>query len=325
MQQELYTFAVARVRAKEATLFTAADFERLLACKTHEEALRFLKEKGWGSENTATTEEVLQAETEKTWQFINSVAADPKAFAVFRYQADFHNLKAAVKLVCSDLQTEAVPQIFEAGGNLPAEEILEAVKKQQWDRLPRRLADPGKAALEQLLQTRDGQLCDLELDRACLEAIAETGKKAENEAVRQYAETVVSGADVRIAARCAATGKDRDLILRSLAPCESLNVSSLAAAAAGGTEKLLAYLKTTPYGETADLLVQSPGAFDCWCDNLMIRRLKPQKYNPFTIGPLVGYLLARESEIKSARIILSAKLNGLPQEEVRERLRECYV
>lgn len=57
----------------------------------------------------------------------------------------------------------------------------------------------------------------------------------------------------------------------------------------------------------------------------MIRTIQPQKYNPFSVGPLVAYVLARENEIKTVRIILSGKQNGLPEESIRERVREMYV
>jgi len=53
--------------------------------------------------------------------------------------------------------------------------------------------------------------------------------------------------------------------------------------------------------------------------------IKPQKYNPFSAGPLVAYVLARENEIKTVRIILTARLNELPEEQIRERIREMYV
>ena len=46
----------------------------------------------------------------------------------------------------------------------------------------------------------------------------------------------------------------------------------------------------------------------------MIETIKPQKYNPFTAGPLVAYVLAKENEIKTVRIILTARLNGLEEE-----------
>ena len=43
-----YTYAVARIRALEVSLFSNAVIEQLLACRTAEEALRFVMEKGLG-------------------------------------------------------------------------------------------------------------------------------------------------------------------------------------------------------------------------------------------------------------------------------------
>ncbi len=66
-------------------------------------------------------------------------------------------------------------------------------------------------------------------------------------------------------------------------------------------------------------------AFERWCDNLLIDRMKVQKWNPFGIDPIAAYVLARENEIKSVRIILSGKLNDLPQDAIRERIRQTYA
>ena len=53
--------------------------------------------------------------------------------------------------------------------------------------------------------------------------------------------------------------------------------------------------------------------------------IKEQKMNPFTVGPLFAYVLARRNEISTVRIILSGKLNELDDGMIRERLREMYV
>ena len=57
----------------------------------------------------------------------------------------------------------------------------------------------------------------------------------------------------------------------------------------------------------------------------MTEMLKTQKYEVFSVGPLLGYLIARENEIKTVRIILTGKQNGFSDDAVRERIREMYV
>ena len=43
-----YTYAVARIRALESSLFSGTDIERLLACSDEEQCLQLLSENGWG-------------------------------------------------------------------------------------------------------------------------------------------------------------------------------------------------------------------------------------------------------------------------------------
>ena len=57
----------------------------------------------------------------------------------------------------------------------------------------------------------------------------------------------------------------------------------------------------------------------------MIQTMQPQKYEVFSVGPLVAYVLARENEIKTVRIIVSGKRSGLSDDSIRERVREMYV
>ena len=56
-----------------------------------------------------------------------------------------------------------------------------------------------------------------------------------------------------------------------------------------------------------------------------MQTMQPQKYQSFSVGPLVAYVLARENEIKTVRIIVSGKRSGLSDDSIRERVREMYV
>ena len=102
-------------------------------------------------------------------------------------------------------------------------------------------------------------------------------------------------------------------------------MEQLAKAALSGADALREYLKETVYADGVEALEESPSAFERWCDNQMIEAIKPQKYNAFSAGPLVAYLLARQNEIKTVRMILTGKQNGFPDEMIRERIREMYV
>ena len=316
-----YTYAVARVRALETTLLSAADIDRLIACQNERQCLQFLAEKGWGK----TGQEpgvILARETEKTWEIIRELSVDMGVIEVLDYPNRFHNLKAAIKEACTQ---ETNASIFYKGSGIPPEELTRLVKDRAFDKLPSNMAAAAAEAYEVMLHTRDGQFCDLIVDKACLEAIYQKGQTAEDPIIRAYAETTVAVADIKIAVRAQRTGKSIEFMQRAMAPCRSLNVDLLARAALSSFEAVREYLSGTEYAEGAEALGESASAFERWCDNRIIRLIQPQKYNAFSAGPLFAYILARENEIKTVRIILTGKQNNLPDGFIRERVREMYV
>ncbi|MGI6070114.1 MAG: V0D/AC39 family V-type ATPase subunit [Blautia sp.] len=323
MSDMQYTYAVARIRAMEVSLFSQAVIEQLMACRTEQQCLQFLAERGWGDSDTPmNAEAILAREREKTWELMAELVKDMSVFDVLTYPDLFHNLKAAIKEVATE---EKNPNIFFHDCAIDGDEMMDIIKSKDYSRLPDFMAGVAKEAFETFLHTRDGQLCDVMIDKAALDAIYEAGKKSKDDIIRQYAESTVAVADIKIAVRSQKTAKSMDFMKKAMARCDSLDIDVLAREALAGPDAIKEYLMGTDYAGGAEALAESPSAFERWCDNRIIETIRPQIYNPFSIGPLVAYILARENEIKTVRIILSAKQNDLPEEFIRERIREMYV
>jgi V/A-type H+/Na+-transporting ATPase subunit C len=323
MSEMQYTYAVARIRALETALFSATTMEQLIACQNEEQGIQFLIDKGWGEHDTpANADAILTREQEKIWEVIQELSVDMSVFDVLSYPVLFHNLKAAVKKVCTEAPAA---HIFYEDCAIPGKEMLSIIQEKDFSRLPAYMAEAAEEAYETLLHTRDGQLCDIIIDKAALSAIYAAGRASEEEIIRAYAESTVAVADIKIAVRSQKTAKSIDFMKRAMAACESLSVDSLIKAAVAGQETIQEYLSDTVYGEGGKALADSPAAFERWCDNRIIHTIQPQKYNPFSAGPLFAYILARENEIKTVRIVLSGKQNDLPDDSIRERVRDMYV
>lgn len=324
MSKTKYTYAVARIRALEVSLLTNAVIEQLLACKSAEQALQLLVEKGWGdlTAGTLDADEVLNKEEEKMWQTIREVAPDMHVFDVLSLPKLYHNLKAAIKEVCTEVENK---NIFYDDCEITGEEMFALVQNKEFDKLPSNMPATAREAFDTLLHTRDGQLCDLIIDHATLEAMLEAGKKSGEKIIEEYAQTAVAIADIKIAVRSQKTGKNAEFMKKAMVNCSEINVDQLTQAALAGAEEIAQYLEGTSYREGADALRISPSAFERWCDNKMTDSMRSQKYESFSVGPLLAYLLARQNEIKTVRIILTGKQNEFPDEAIRERIREMYV
>lgn len=318
-----YTYAVARIRSLEVALFSNATIDQLMACRTYEECLQFVVDKGWGDADTAVdADAILNREEEKIWEVMRQMRVDMSVFDVLMFPNQFHNLKAAIKEVCTEVDN---PGIFYDDSEMDGAKMLEIIRNKDYLKLPQNMQGPAKEAYESLLHTRDGQLCDVIIDRATMEAIYAAGQQAKDDIIKNYAEDVVAIANIKIAVRSAKTAKSMEFMKRAMAECSSLNIEQLSQAALSGEEAIAEYLLGTAYAGGAEALKESTSAFERWCDNRVIQTIQPQKYKAFTIGPLVAYVLARQNEIKTVRIILSGKQNAFPDEAIRERVREMYV
>lgn len=312
MSEPSYTYAVSRIRSRELTLLDGAFYERLIAAPTLADATRQLEERGWAS---------LAEEREKTWQLLQELVGDADDWRVFLIPQDYHNLKAAVKQVCTGAVDAA---IYLPKGTVEPELIRDAVEKQEFARLPQEMQEPAQRSFEALLHTRDGQLCDTLIDRAALDAIGQAGAASGNAFIRQYAEWTVATADIKIALRAYRTHKPEAFYKEALADCRTLDSVRLGEAARHGVDALIDYLALTEYADAADALRQSVSAFDRWCARRLSQLVAEQRHNPFTIAPLAAYWLAREQEIQIVRMILSGKEHDMEPDAIREKVRDLY-
>ena len=322
MTDKQFINAVARIRFKEMALFSKADIDQLMNCRNEKECLKYLADKGWGKDDDKTSEQVLSAELEKTWDLLKELVKDISYFDTFLHGNDYHNLKAAIKQVYKDAN---FPNIYLSNSTIDPEIIIKAVTEHDFSSLPEKMREVAEEAYQIQLRTGDSQLCDIVLDKAALDSIYSHGRATRNELISHYVELKVAAANINIAIRSVKTGKDEEFLKRALAECDSLDKTKLIECALEGMDAIYNYLSDTDYANGVPSLKESSQAFERWCDNRIIEYIRPQKYNPFTLSPLAAYLLARENEIKTVRILLSGKRNDISDDKIRERLREMYV
>ena len=318
-----YTYAVARIRSMELKLFTSKDIDNLLSLPDYDSCIRFLKEKGWGDDTEISSgDAILSFERQKIWKLMNELVKEENTFDIFLVQNDFHNLKVTIKAITRNVDPK---NMFVQFGKISGQKIFEAIENRKYSYLPDYLQSIAKTSLETLLQTSDGQLCDILIDKACLDTVYKIGQSNDNEIIKLYSELFVASSNIKTAVRCAKTGKSLNFIKQALAECTSINCNALANAASKGLDEVCSYLSSTTYKSAVDALKKSPSTFEKYCDDLLTDKMQTQKWEPFTIGPLVAYIIARENEIKAVRLILSAKLNSLDIQIIKERLRKMYV
>lgn len=317
-----YVYAVARIRVKEKSLLTDMDISQMTALPDARAVLSYVEDRGWGdAESSGDADKVLAAEEKKTADLMRELKIDPSVFALLSYPNLYHNLKAGIKEICTSDPNASAFYPMERYGR---EEMLRILGENDYKALPAHMQKAAEEAHDVMLKTRDGQKCDVIIDRACLDAMHEAGRKQKNALLRDYVESTIAVTDIKIAVRALRTGKNISFLKEALAPCNELDVRLLTIAASENEEALMNYLETHGFREGAEALKESPSAFERWCDNRLIATIRPQKTNSVSMGPIIAYYLARQNEIKTVRIILTAKANDFPEETTRMRVRDMY-
>ena len=318
-----YAYASGSVRAHETGLLTLQDMEQLLAVRDAGRLSAELRDKGYGQEG-ADTDSLLREESAKTWAYLREIAPDFSLFSPFLYRFDYHNLKAILKGVLRGRPYEAI--LLEPA--TVAVSLLEtAVKERRFSLLPAHMAAAGEEAYQLLAHTGDTQRSDAVLDRAALRTMLEAAEEKKVPLLTALFRHLVFYADVKTALRAARTHKGKDFLDLAICGVPGTDVAGLKRAAIEGTDELTAFLEQKDClgsRQAMEQLDRSPSAFEKWVDDRLLDIARQGKRVTMGPEPLIGYLVAKEAEIKTMHILLSGLRAGQGEDSIRERLRELY-
>lgn len=328
MRDTHFAYAVARIRANENSLLTAADIQQLIQTESLEAPLRLLAEKGFiDPEGPQDIDAGLQQQAIKTWELLAEIAPDIQVLHFLIVKHDFHNIKGAVKaFVTSQTKgTESPDRHYLVPSIVPPDVIHQAVFDKQLELLPAFARQGVEQAYDVLIRTGDGQLADTLLDAMALSTMLELAYQTGDAFIQQTAEWMAATTNLKIALRAIKTGKDADFLELALCQTKTLDKAALIEAAVQGLDSLMALVSGTPYEEGAEQMAHSVTAFEKWCDNRLMGHVQRAKYIGLGVEPLIAYYIAKEAEIKTVRIVLYCKRQNLPADAIRERVRRLYV
>lgn len=323
MKDHDYAYAVARIRANEGRLLTEAQVRSLAEAPTFESAVQALQSLGWLEDKAQTdVSAIIAAQYDRLWLLLKESLPDLAQCRVLTLLNDFQNLKTALKCMLTNRDPAS---LYVTPTSLDLNALTTRVNQHAFDLLDPLFALPAKSAYEAACRTESGQSADVIVDAFALQALADTAKTTDSRLLRDVFEFICDSTNMKIAYRCARTGKDLSFTENAVCATAKLDHRLLCTAAVRGEDALYAYLMKTPYADGAALLKQSTSAFEKWCDDSVTQMVRRAKYVFFGFDPVVAYYYAKVAEIKSVRMILSGKQSGVPKETIEERLRALYV
>lgn len=318
-----FASAVAAVRAMENTLLSSSDIDRMARSGSYSEIAAVLNSRGKNvPENRTDFYNSLDDELERVWSFIRDMTGDCRELEILLYRNDFHNLKAALKALI--MNTDPT-RLFIRPTLLKLDELPEIIASKRYEELPEYMRNAATDAYGILTQTLDGQLADAVIDTAAIKAMQADSEKYGGELLHKYSKTIALCSDIKTAYRCSIMKKSESFMQLALCGSDELDKNALIRSAVGGTESLLSFLESSGYREAADMLRESPAAFEKWCDDELMKLAEEARFKAFGPDPLAAYFIAQETEIKNLRILLVCKDCGASGETISERMRKLYA
>jgi len=344
-----YAYAVGRIRVLETRLLDRTVVGRLLEAELAQEVLRVLSEGEY--ENSLSNirvedfETALNIERESVYALIDELSLDPELTQIFRARWDFHNLKVLLKssyleessAVGATRRVASTDDALVSSGLVPIEDLRSVIEPEEGShaRMSVPLASSIENALEdaqaQYEESQNPQMIDIVIDNHLQSFLYQRAADYPNAFLRGYFETVADLANIKSFVRIKMLGENVRLLDAVLLPHGSLDKDMYMRQFDETVENFAATLTNTPYAELAAEGIRrwaeehSLAVYERLSDNYLIDYIKPAKYIVFGVEPLIGYLLAKEHEMKLIRIIVIGKLNDLPVEAIKERLRDTYV
>ena len=330
--RENYIYACAYIRCLERTLLTREKTEKMLDGKTPGEALLALQELGYGDgpdgAAAAGFEAMLRRELEKTFGMVLAMVPQEECFAAVLYPNDYHNIKTLLKAEFLGLDAD---EFLVGAGSVPPARMAGLVRNRSYPEMRPPMAGGIRDAIDAYGTARDPQAIDLVLDKACYKDVNSEAFKLNNNFIKGFVALKIDTINLKAFFRVRQMGRPRDFFRAIM--IEGGNVPAdlfqkgfeMKAGQFSGT--LEAYgLQTAALEGAAQ--IKEHGRFtllELRCDNLLMKYLRDAKQINYGIEPIFAFMAARESDIRTARIIIAGKLAGLGAARIRERVRDTYA
>lgn len=328
-----YLYPVTRTRALETKLLDKTKIERMIESKNGEEVIKVLSETDYAGSisemnNSLDYEIILSKEIEKTYSYLKEISPTKELTGIFLLKYDIHNLKVLLK---SSLLGEENEELFINVGTVPVLKLKEMMKEKDFRDLPSLMAATVQDIIDDFAVSIEPQEIDLLLDKCLYEMMFELAVQSKIKFLIDFVSIQIDLTNIKTFLRLKTIGFGRDYLPKVIFENGKLSNDFFAKYFEEPIETLAEKLWASEYhgvieeGLEGFALTKSLTKLEKLADDFILNYVKKGKYVAFGVEPLVGYIMAKENEVKIIRIIMVGKINQIPNELIRERLRDVYV
>jgi V/A-type H+-transporting ATPase subunit C len=328
-----YAYASARIRAREPKLLGKSHYDRMLEAPTAVEAYKVLTESEYGVAGSGTGsvfdfEKLLSDEMHKCYLLLMEIAPQAELVKAFQRRHDYFNIKVLLKAEFSGKQT---PPILMETGTIGSETISRMIRERDYSELTPIMQEVIGEIRDVFSRTQDPQTVDLLLDRASYRQLTEDLNDIGSPYLHKIARIMTDITNIKMFIRARSLNKSWDFIRNLLLEGGSIQEKVWFENSEKPVDDFVEGIRTTEYGEATGKgwelfkTKSNISGLEKLLDDFLMKFVREAKMVTMGVEPLIAYLFAKETEIRNVRIIMTGKINELPVDLIRERLREGYV
>jgi len=340
--QEEYAFANGIIKKLEKELLNKDILDRMIKSSDAVSALKILTESGLNDysfdlNNPANYENSLNRELLKTYDIIKNISKVSTfnfLYFTFASKYDFHNIKILIK--SKYLKKDISNELFSPIRTIDIEKLNSAIKDEKYEDIPDSFEFLIKKTFSEYSKFNDPEIIDFILDKERYIMIFNKIKEVEiieteELFLRRFIKINIDLNNIISCIRAKVRGDRKSFTKEFLIPEGDFKIENIAEIYDSPLSSWCEKLIHTDYKNVVETGVNyfqknnSLMELEKLRDNFIINFSKIGKYITFGIEPLVGFITAKENDIKNIRIILSGKLNKLSPDQIKERVRDTYV
>ena len=340
--QEEYAFANGIIKKLEKGLLNKDILDRMIKSNNDVSALKILTESdlndySFDLNNPADFEHSLNQELLHTYDIIKNISKVSTfnfLYFTFASKYDFHNIKILIKskYLKKDISNELLSPI----GTIDVEKLNLAIKDEKYEDIPDSFEFLIKKTFSEYSKFKDPEIIDFILDKERYIMIFNKIKEVEiieteEDFLRRFIKINIDLNNIISCIRAKIRGERKSFTKEFLIPEGDFKIENIVEIYDSPLSSWFEKLIHTDYKNIVEMGVNyfqknnSLMELEKLRDNFILNFSKIGKYITFGIEPLVGFITAKENDIKNIRIILSGKLNKLSPDQIKERVRDTYV
>ena len=321
-----YTFAVAKVRALETLLLSRATLVDLVNASDFTAAIDMLSSTEYalpsGTKDFDQVEQMLLQKRSDVRDLFVSLMLDEPLVQLLKEKDDFANLRLALRRKLAD---KPVGVDYSDNGSIPAEEFEQVFEQENYSTLPMYMQEAIEQAVLAYYENKNVRDIDFALDAAQARYKISMACQLESEFLEGLFRIQVDILNIKTMLRLKFTESElRDVFVEG----GYIEIERLKHGLDVGYEAVADLFFATPYYEMVDsgidylIANKSFLKLDAEADKYLAGFLKQTQQITAGPQPVIAYLLTKEGEIRTVRLILTSKKNNLQTQLILDRIGE---